>query len=141
MGRSLQGLTNAKQLIDQCLADVDHAEAAADLTATSIQRSRSGKTTLLLLQKPEQHRMIVEARIRLENPDRFCPRIVKNSSVISEARQREVRQTRLTGAQHLARSSEPQIHLSNLKSILGTDENIQTLTRLGVGTSIDQDAM
>ena len=49
MGRSLQGLTNAKQLIDQCLADVDHPEAAADLTATSIQRSRSGKTTLLLL--------------------------------------------------------------------------------------------
>ena len=89
MGRSLQGLTNAKQLIDQCLADVDHAEAAADLTATSIQRSRSGKTTLLLLQKPEQHGMIVEARIRLENPDRFCPRIVKNSSVISEARHRE----------------------------------------------------
>ena len=86
-------------------------------SSVSVQLTCRSHPEPLILKKFPQDRVVIEQGIRINQPLRLIARIFKNSTVIGEARQSKIGQTRLTRAQHLSWTSQTKIHFSNLKSI------------------------
>jgi hypothetical protein len=66
---------------------------------------------------------------------------LKQVTVLGEAGQGQVWQATLTGAEHLARSSQAQIHLGDFKAVMAVHQHLQPLTGQGLAAVVDQQAV
>ena len=108
------------------------------LKSRSIELCGRGHTTALFLEQPLQHGMVLELWILQKNVGGFLPCFFQHGTIIGKAGQSQIRQTRLTGAQHLTWTAKTEVHFGNLKAIGGSHQNLQPLTRQGIATVIDQ---